>query len=194
MGRELSGCAYRKLEKKNKVVKNNMKLDDMFQMKCATIQEVQDFNETLEPIDGDVTDKSSVQLSIEEIQKENTNAWLESQVNKEVSILQPLSSSDKPDADPALWILNEVTRYFICKNGFHQNLDGHFSHSKRQYQYIRRGTFRPHYRYLSKDMLKTTLINGKPCQRDYLSYSTGNILIKLINTKIQQSIKPVHLR
>lgn len=37
------------------------------------------------------------QLSIEEIQKENTNACLESQVNKEVSILQPPSSSDKPE-------------------------------------------------------------------------------------------------
>lgn len=79
--------------------------------------------------------------------------------------------------DPALWILNEVTRDFICRNGFKQNLDSDFSQSKTQYQYIRQGKFRPHNRYLSKDLFKTTLINGKTCQRDYLSYSvsTGKI-------------------
>lgn len=32
----------------------NVTLIDQSSVKCATIQEVQDFNETLEPIDGDV--------------------------------------------------------------------------------------------------------------------------------------------
>lgn len=80
-------------------------------------------------------------------------------------------------SDPDLWTLNEETRDFICRNGFNQNLDGNFSQSKTQYQYMRQEQFRSHNRYLSKDLFKTTLINGKTYQRVYLCYSvsTGKI-------------------
>lgn len=76
-----------------------------------------------------------------------------------------------------MWIVNEVTKDFICRNGFNQNLDGDFLQYKTQYQYISQGKFRTLFRYLSKGLFKTTLINGKTCHRDYLCYSvsTGKI-------------------
>ncbi|VVC32002.1 Domain of unknown function DUF4371 [Cinara cedri] len=73
--------------------------------------------------------------------------------------------------------------YFIL------NLDGSFFHSKRQYQYICQGTFRPHYRYLSKDMSKTSLIIGKPYQRDYLSYSVSTGYVNSIREPVERFLE-----
>ncbi|XP_025195656.1 uncharacterized protein LOC112594860 [Melanaphis sacchari] len=209
MNRKLSGSAYRKLSKINKdnvekSIKNNMKLDVMFQ-KVQQVDTVHsaaseiidndsnEFNDSAKSVNLPLTNQSAVKCSII-TGVQDTNLSLETQINNEVNILQAPSSSDLPGADPALWTLNEETRDFICRNGFNQNLDGNFSQSKTQYQYIRQGQFRSHNRYLSKDLFKTTLINGKTYQRDYLDFWTGNIQIKLIIMKIQPCIKPVRLK
>jgi len=114
-----------------------------------------------------------------------------------------------------------VTRDFICRNGFKQNLDSDFSQSKTQYQYVRQGKFRPHNRYFSKDLFKTTLIKMVKHAKETIlviqlvlvkytashvicleihyifnvsDFQTGSIRIKSILMKIQPCIKLVHLK
>ncbi|XP_022181967.1 uncharacterized protein LOC111041833 [Myzus persicae] len=179
----------------NEVKSVNVPLIDQSSVKCKSIKEDHGGNEGIRTSCSSVTnDNYLLNILLATYYVAASTEGFETQIANEVNILQTPSSSDMPDDDPALWILNEVTRDFICRNGFNQNLDNDFSQSKTQYQYIRQGKFRPHNRYLSKDLFKTALINGKTCQRDYLCYSTGNIQIKLILMKIQLCIKPVHLK
>ncbi|XP_016661698.1 uncharacterized protein LOC107884353 isoform X2 [Acyrthosiphon pisum] len=143
MSRKLSGCAYRKLSKIKKdsikkSMKNNIKLGVMFQ----GVQQIGTVH-TVHTVYSEIIDNIGRSSNNE---LHDRNECFESQTTNEVNILHTPSSSDMPDDDPALWILNEVTRDFIYRNGFKQNLDCDFSQSKTQYQFIRQGKFRPHNR------------------------------------------------
>ncbi|KAL4089440.1 hypothetical protein QTP88_024475 [Uroleucon formosanum] len=78
-------------------------------------------------------------------------------------------------SDSGLWNLDEKTRDYICRNGFSQNINADFTHSKKEYLIVHKsGGHRTFNRYLNKDWFKTVLVNGETCQRDYLSYSETN--------------------
>jgi len=63
----------------------------------------------------------------------------------------------------------------MCRNGFSQNINADFTHSKKEYLIVHKsGGHRTFNRYLNKDWFKTVLVNGETCQRDYLSYSETN--------------------
>lgn len=74
-----------------------------------------------------------------------------------------------------MWNLAEKIRDYICRNGFSQNINADFTHSKKEYLIVHKsGGHRTFNRYLNKDWFKTVLVNGETCQRDYLSYSETN--------------------
>ncbi|XP_065651179.1 uncharacterized protein LOC136079371 [Hydra vulgaris] len=96
-------------------------------------------------------------------------------INLDIDVLHKTDSSDIPGFDPGLWNLDEKTRDYICRNGFSQNINADFTHSKKEYLIVHKsGGHRTFNRYLNKDWFKTVLVNGETCQRDYLSYSETN--------------------
>ncbi|KAL4134688.1 hypothetical protein QTP88_006414 [Uroleucon formosanum] len=93
----------------------------------------------------------------------------------DIDVLHKPDSIDIPVSDPGLWNLDEKTRDYICRNGFSQNINADFTHSKKEYLIVHKsGGHRTFNRYLNKDWFKTVLVNGETCQRDYLSYSETN--------------------
>ncbi|KAF0714401.1 zinc finger MYM-type protein 1-like, partial [Aphis craccivora] len=96
-------------------------------------------------------------------------------IDLDIDVLHKPDSSDIPGFDPGLWNLDEKTRDYICRNGFSQNINADFTHSKKEYLIVHKsGGHRTFNRYLNKDWFKTVLVNGEICQRDYLSYSETN--------------------
>ncbi|XP_050059838.1 uncharacterized protein LOC114132255 [Aphis gossypii] len=96
-------------------------------------------------------------------------------IDLDIDVLHKPDSSDIPGSDPGLWNLDEKTRDYICRNGFSQNINADFTHSKKEYLIVHKsGGHRTFNRYLNKDWFKTVLVNGETCQRDYLSYSETN--------------------
>ncbi|XP_065664826.1 zinc finger MYM-type protein 1-like [Hydra vulgaris] len=83
-------------------------------------------------------------------------------INLGIDVLHKPDSSDIPGSDPELWNLDEKTRDYICRNGFSQNINADFIHSKKEYLIVHKSgghwTFN---RYLNKDWFKTTVFSKK---------------------------------
>lgn len=80
--------------------------------------------------------------------------------------------------DPALWNVNNMTIDYLCINGFAQDISSlNFEKSKRIYKNVVRGKSKVHFRYCSKNVFFTKLINGEQILRNYLLYSesTGSV-------------------
>jgi hypothetical protein len=78
-------------------------------------------------------------------------------------------------SDPALWIINNMTRDYISTNGYIQDISNlSFEKSKRIYKNLIRGKPKIHFRYCSKNIFYTKLINGKTILKSYLFYFESN--------------------
>ncbi|XP_065680610.1 zinc finger MYM-type protein 1-like [Hydra vulgaris] len=77
-----------------------------------------------------------------------------------------------PENDPANWIKNQETIDYLSINGFNQNLENNnFQKSKRIYTQIIGGVRRTRFRYMSKSIFISTLVNGEKINRTFLIYS-----------------------
>nr|XP_047135417.1 zinc finger MYM-type protein 1-like [Hydra vulgaris] len=77
-----------------------------------------------------------------------------------------------PENDPANWIKNQETIDYLSINGFNQNLkNNNFQKSKRIYTKIIGGVRRTRFRYMSKSIFISTLVNGEKINRTFLIYS-----------------------
>ncbi|KAF0710286.1 zinc finger MYM-type protein 1-like, partial [Aphis craccivora] len=101
------------------------------------------------------------------------------------NILVNVDQFKAPSNDPALWIINDVTRDTISTSGISQNIkELDFSNSKRIYNNVIRGKKQVHFRYCSANFFYTVLINGEKIQRDYLAYSQSTGAIFCIPCKL----------
>ncbi|XP_065651294.1 zinc finger MYM-type protein 5-like [Hydra vulgaris] len=82
---------------------------------------------------------------------------------------------NKPECllnDPANWLKNQETIDYLSINGFNQNSENNnFQKSKRVYTQIIGGERRTRFRYLSKRIFVSTLVNGEKINRTFLIYS-----------------------
>ncbi|XP_065642178.1 zinc finger MYM-type protein 1-like [Hydra vulgaris] len=77
-----------------------------------------------------------------------------------------------PEIDPANWIKNQETIDYLSINGFNQNLENNnFQKSKRIYTQIIGGVRRIRFRFMSKSIFISTLVNGEKINRTFLIYS-----------------------
>ncbi|KAL4088690.1 hypothetical protein QTP88_023774 [Uroleucon formosanum] len=94
------------------------------------------------------------------------------------NILVNVDQFKVPSNNPALWIINDVTRDTISTCGISQNIkELDFSNSKRIYNNVIQGKKQVYFRYCSANFFYTVLISGEKVQKDYLAYSqcTGAI-------------------
>ncbi|XP_065645449.1 uncharacterized protein LOC136075929 [Hydra vulgaris] len=74
--------------------------------------------------------------------------------------------------DPANLLKNQETIDYLSINGFNQNLENNnFQKSKRVYTQIIGGERRTRFRYLSKSIFVSTVVNGEIINRTFLIYS-----------------------
>nr|XP_047144727.1 zinc finger MYM-type protein 1-like [Hydra vulgaris] len=77
-----------------------------------------------------------------------------------------------PENDPANWIKNQETIDYLSINGFNRNLENNnFQKSKRIYTQIIGGVRCTRFRYMSKSIFISTLVNGEKINRTFLIYS-----------------------
>lgn len=163
--KRLSGAEYKKrsklkLQEQERVVKQTKKLDLFFKTNVLPVEEKND---------NEKEGKSeSANVCVDSVGNDyaftgpscSKTGVLPEPTEIEVSSQTFVNALDK---DPASWILNDVTRDLIAKNGFDQNINLDFTNSLREYKDQKR--------YLTKSLFKRKLKNGEVHERKWMIFS-----------------------